>query len=61
MNYQLCDRSTPPVCVQSMITVQASLGLIGVPTLGQWALLWLGLMMAGLSWREHRRHGGMVG
>jgi len=30
-------------------------GLIGVPTLGQWALLWLGLMMAGLSWREHRR------
>ena len=57
MNYQLCDRSTPPVCVQSMITVQASLGLIGVPTLGQWALLWLGLMMAGLSWREHRRHG----
>ena len=57
MNYQLCDRSTPPVCVQSMITVQASLaaGLIGVPTLGQWALLWLGLMMAGLSWREHRR------
>ena len=57
MNYQLCDRSTPPVCVQSMITVQASLGLIGVPTLGQWALLCLGLMMAGLSWREHRRHG----
>ena len=57
MNYQLCDRSTPPVCVQSMITVQASLaaGLIGVPTLGQWALLCLGLMMAGLSWREHRR------
>ena len=57
MNYQLCDRSTPPVCVQSMITVQASLaaGLIGVPTLGQWALLWLGLMMAGLGWREHRR------
>ena len=59
MNYQLCDRSTPPVCVQSMITAQASLaaGLIGVPTLGQWALLCLGLMMAGLSWREHRRHG----
>ena len=55
MNYQLCDRSTPPVCVQSMITVQASSGLIGVPTLGQWALLWLGLMMAGLGWREHRR------
>ena len=57
MNYRLCDRSTPPVCVQSMITVQASLaaGLIGVPTLGQWALLWLGLMMAGLGWREHRR------
>ena len=57
MNYRLCDRSTPPVCVQSMITVQASSGLIGVPTLGQWALLCLGLMMAGLSWREHRRHG----
>ena len=57
MNYQLCDRSTPPVCVQSMITVQASSGLIGVPTLGQWALLCLGLMIAGLSWREHRRHG----
>ena len=59
MNYQLCDRSAPPVCVQSMITAQASLaaGLIGVPTLGQWALLCLGLMMAGLSWREHRRHG----
>ena len=58
MTYQLCDKKAPPQCTQAQVTItvlKALPGTVAVPTLSEWTMLLLSVLMLALGVAGMRR------